>query len=141
MQSLFPGTLELQARQIDILEGIDMAVPEREPRFVDLSMSVRWAKATHHLGCFSGGSSTWVGHRARFLRPLELLHLMGIFYPNEEPLSEFPDKLIRDLCGNAFDASSFLAAWVALASLLARCHVARTSKGNEGTCSVDGKFN
>jgi site-specific DNA-cytosine methylase len=124
IRHLFPGLLELTDRQIDILEGIPMAIPERASRYVDLSMSMKWAKATRHTGCFSSGSLTWLGHRARFALPREMLHLMGIFYDSEEHLSEFPDSLIRDLCGNAFDSSSFLAVWVALVSVFARIHAA-----------------
>jgi hypothetical protein len=44
---------------------------------------------------------------------------MGIQF-DEEMISEFPDWLIKDLAGNAFDASSFLAVWMTLLCLLAR---------------------
>lgn len=58
--------------------------------------------------------------------PVEQFKFMGIGF-NEDVVASFPDSLIRDLAGNAFDGSSFLAAWVTLQSILA--HISARTDG------------
>ena len=43
-------------------------------------------------------------------------------------LARIDDALLRDLAGNAFDSSSFLAVWQCLVALLARCERARADR-------------
>jgi len=122
LRELFPGVLALTHRQMDILDCQGVGLPDARARCVDVSMSLVWAKASEgRAGCFSSGAQYWLGHRARLALGVEHFRLMGIYYPNEAGMFSFPDALIRDLAGNAFDASSFLAAWVALQAVLARC--------------------
>lgn len=131
LQEVFPGTLELIDRQIDLLDKLHMQLPEQEPRIADLTMSLGWSKTTiGRAGCFSSHCKPWLGHRARFALPVEAFRMLGIYFDNEELLDEFHPSTLRDLAGNAFDSSSFLAVWVALQAGLSRLNTLRTPQHN-----------
>lgn len=121
---LFPGALELTHRQIDLLDRLNVQLPEQSPVCVDLSVSLQRAKKTiGRTGCFSSGCMPWLAHRGRFARPVECFRIMGLdFGEHEAELANFNGSLVRDLAGNAFDSSSFLAAWCALQAGLSQMY-------------------
>jgi len=123
MQQVFPGTLELSDRECDLLQIRGLGLPDARKRCVDVSMSDDWAKTTDaRVGCLSSGSKCWLGHRGRLALGVEHLRLLGIYFDDEKKLAAHGDNLLRDLAGNAFDSSSFLAAFFALQLFLAQCH-------------------
>lgn len=120
LRQLFPGVRALTDRQIDVLQASGVSLPDAQRRVVDVSMSIDWASSTvGRAGCFSSGSQLWLGHRGRLSLGVEALRMMNIRFSNEKLLESFPDALLRDLAGNAFDGSSFMAVWVALSCMLA----------------------
>ena len=60
---------------------------------------------------------------------LEAFRLMSIECP-EDAASQFPDSLLRDLAGNAFDGAVFLATFTTMVVALSECSWRRSEIGN-----------
>ena len=113
---------DLQSRQKDILDYHRIRLPHPRPLSIEMLHSIGWTKPPReHVGCLSGSSQVWLAHRGRLALGLEALRFMGITLEDEPKANAFGNAFLYNLAGNAFDAGSFLAAFMCLAVVLGRC--------------------
>ena len=140
-RDLWPGLRELTARQIDMLEYNGLSLPHPTKALVDVNPSLGWGgkKGTMHeerAGCLSGATVHYIAHRGRCTTGVEALRLMGMFFDEEHLLSTFPAKLLRNMAGNAFDSSCFLAAWMSSQMLLSHCSAMRAGRATAAASAL-----
>ena len=102
----FPGLHKLTERQIDALVVSGVKFPEKRPRTVDLSQQLDRQSLKDGQGCVKPTMCSYVTSKCRTTVGAESLFLQGIHYgPNNHKIMNYPDSLLADLGGNAFEAS------------------------------------
>jgi hypothetical protein len=108
--ALFPGLACLSDRAWEslILNGVE--IPERKVRTVDVSQKMtRQNIAEDIVHAITPTGMKYLTHRCRLLHGLESLWLQSLPFTKED-VAGFPETLLRDLSGNAFEASCCAAA-------------------------------
>ena len=120
---LYRGLRIMQVREIDLVMTKRVTqFPEAQQRFVDAGPSADRA-AVVNTGSFPivrPRSRTYITDRCRTSIGFEHLRLQSICYPNPEKLLEFPDHLLVDLAGNAFELSCYAASTFASCVMLSK---------------------
>ena len=113
---LFPGLLDLQPREQDILHlhGIGFAL-ETATRTIELKSIVDRGEiprfGAESVTTVRPGMRKFITSRCRLVRGVEALRLQEIWFPATFAplLAEMPDRLLCDLAGNAFDLNCYAA--------------------------------
>jgi hypothetical protein len=118
----FPGLHALSLRELDILKFHGLTFPEAAARTMDVSQGLGRGHPPRCglVPCLTPGGRVYLSHRCRLLLGQEALRLQGLFYPSPERLNIFEDKFLRDLAGNAFEASCCAAALFIVCVVLSR---------------------
>jgi hypothetical protein len=104
----YPALKLLTYRQFDMLRMHGMTFPDREGRSVDVSQTAARSRprAKTLFAIITPSSSIYLGSRCRTAHGLEDLSLQNIHFGDRQcRLSEFPDNLLRDLAGNAWETT------------------------------------
>ncbi|CAJ1335640.1 unnamed protein product, partial [Effrenium voratum] len=115
-----PGLLRLTDRQFDLLRLLGIRFPDSRKCCIELSQNLRSPTSVrrlkdNHTDIVTPHGQQLVAHRARCLLGYEALLLQGIHYGKEQfkiELGDFPDELLRDLAGNAFNAHCAAATYI-----------------------------
>ena len=132
MYSCFPGLLQIRQREIDVLLFKGVKIPSRtdshvKDKVVEISQNVGEISqigGTSRKYSFGGAnvapcclpkSELFHNGRCRLLRGVELLHLQGIYYDDDEFLTLTENNVeLADLAGNAFCTDCFAAIYLSL---------------------------
>ena len=127
----YPTLRALTVRETDVLRFLGISFPELTPRTVDVSQNIARAKVGVSLvGCLTAGARVYLSHRCRLLLGVEALRLQSFFHPDPGRLLAFDDRLLRDLAGNAFEASCCAASLLVVLLVLSRGAEARSKTGD-----------
>ena len=105
---LYPALKLLTYRQFDLLRLRGITFPDREGRSIDVSQAAARSRvrAKTLFAIVTPTSSIYLGSRCRTAHGLEDLALQNIHYGDRQcRLSEFPESLLRDLAGNAWETT------------------------------------
>lgn len=107
VRQLMPGMLRLTDRQWDLLlsKGFDLET-NRQHSCIDLSQTADFSSMMHGVTpCITPGCMILSSQRRRLLCGEECLRLQGIVYSPElhNSLRSFPNELLVNLAGNAFE--------------------------------------
>lgn len=147
LRAVCPGLSALSARQWMTLQAWvpreELLYRDKPPRVVDVSqMPARAAPAREGTcGCWTPKGAPVHTGKGRLLLAVEGLRLQNIFYDDPTSfISKVPDRLLRDLSGNAFQTNCcgavVLAAFVSIA--LAASGAGRSSAAGEATQLASG---
>ena len=143
-----PGLRELSRREWFLLQGQGLradSLPQANPLvIVDTSQSMARAKQpatvgqTSPVGCLTPRGSFFHSGRCRRLLGHECLRLQCIYYgpDGDEMLRQFPEALLHNLAGNAFNVHCCSAALLALFVAVAAMRDEAAVKGG-GSPSLD----
>ena len=112
----YPGLAMITEREMAILQLEQVQFPENRLAAIEVSQTRSGHQVLRSTVVFPTiipGSHMYLTSRCRKLTGIEALNVQNIRYPqdpNFEILSTFSDNLLRDLAGNAFEASSCLVA-------------------------------
>jgi hypothetical protein len=109
----FPGITQLTDRELDSLTVSGIQIPEGEFCAVEVSQSSGCRRSADHYHAIIPRTRQYLARECRIISGVECLFVQNIRYPREELLFGFPDALLRNLAGNAFEASCCLASVVA----------------------------
>ncbi|CAE7437759.1 unnamed protein product [Symbiodinium sp. CCMP2592] len=83
--------------------------PSETLQVVDISQD-KFAHLTNHSPCVTPKGERYLTSECRCMLPLESLRLQGAWFTEDDTrLENFPQSLLADLAGNAFEASCFAA--------------------------------
>lgn len=129
LASMYPGLLELTARELDILQLNKVSFPERRKVTVELSQSIaRTRVKENNTACVTPTMRRYLAHRCRIAHGIEAMNLQCIRFGGGERMQTahaFPSALLQDLAGNAFNALCDAACELALTVVLASAHLRR----------------
>ena len=110
------------ARKRSILFNLGVhSFPEETCRVAELSQNLAFARILDVVPCLTPNGEKYLTKFCRPLLGVEALRLQGLWWRPSSPYCRaFPDKLLRDLAGNAFEASCFAASFFASFLLRAR---------------------
>ena len=105
-----------------------LTFPEATCRVAELSQNLSWSRVLNVVPCLTPSGEKYLTKFCRPLLGVEALRLQGMWWrPNAPYCRSFPDKLLRDIAGNAFEASCFAASF--FASFLLRARLLRMRHG------------
>ena len=132
LTDMFPGLLDLNARELDILRLHKVGYPERQARTVELSQSILRCRAKEGTtACVVPDMRRWLSHRCRLMHGIEAMNLQCIRFGGGERLHRahtFSSQTLQDLAGNAFNALCEAACDLALTTVLALVHARRHAR-------------
>ena len=137
---VFPTLRGLTVREHDLLylSGI-RDFPELEARCMDLSQSVqrRGRVSKGFVHCLTPKGRFYLTQRCRFLHGIEALRLQSIYLADAQRITRaFSSAFLRDLAGNAFEASccamTFFITCIVLSKGAAARHAAQCSSEQAG---------
>ena len=137
LTAVFPGLLEISARQCEVLHICNATFPSDEESSICLSQSGGRQKV--HVGSFPTilpGGKQFLLHRCRLMHPWESLRLQGMFLP-DVLLSAFSHNAIQQLAGNAFESGCCAAVLFVLQVVLSREGRLESPGKLEELCSDD----
>jgi len=105
----FPGLAMLSDRQLESLavEYGGEIKPDTEERIFEVSQQILRHKPGDITDALTPKGIKFLTKRMRPLLGIEGLWIQGIYYPCPELLAKFPDDLLRNMAGNAYDAHSY----------------------------------
>ncbi|CAJ1395375.1 unnamed protein product [Effrenium voratum] len=125
----FPGLCRLTERQFDLCKLQEIQFPDQRKACVELSQNQRSSSNVKGVKVglceiITPTGQLLVTHQARCLTGFECLLMQGIHFgrQNENTWNEFPDDLLRNLAGNAFNCWCVAAVYLVKEAVLARCH-------------------
>ena len=148
----FPGLVELGPRQLDVLENLNIKLPESDPSTIDVNPSLGRCRSIYKNSCqcLTSTSIVYLPHRARRAHGVEHLRLMGFLIDElddctksattREALQAFDSQTLKNLAGNAFDSSSYSAAFLILLMILGEVSL-RTQQRRTATASLRAMSN
>ena len=116
---IHPGIAAMTTRELWVaqLAGVQNW-PEENPSALELSQSFGRQKVSLGVSpCIIPKGRIYFPHLCRLQLPIESLRLQGIFY-DADIVTSFPEKMVADLAGNAFETTSCLACVVVGIALL-----------------------
>lgn len=125
----FPGLTAFSPRQLEIIQLSGITIPtildaaDRRCKTLEVRQSLGWSKPrVDEVACLVPKNMYYLSHRCRELVAGEKLQLQSIFWPPRETarLSGFPESLLSDLAGNAFECSCMAAVVFSACMLLAQ---------------------
>ena len=129
LTSMYPGLLDLTARELDILRYHKCCYPERRKVTVELSQTIMRSRAKEgNTACITPAMRRYLAHRCRIAHGVEAMNLQCIRFGGGERMRKahaFPSALLQDLAGNAFNALCDAACELALSVVLATAHARR----------------
>ena len=140
-----PGLRAMCPGQLDMLERLNLKLPEDDPSTVDVNMSLGRARELIKNGsaCLPEKSLVYLAHKARLAHGVEHLMMMGalvddMFGPQGDDivkvLMEFSSSLLKNLAGNAFDASTYMVAMTVMSVILGELRLIASPE-----CTQQGK--
>jgi site-specific DNA-cytosine methylase len=126
LTAMYPGLLDLTARELDVLQMSKVAFPERRKVTVELSQALMRTRVKHgQTATVTPKMRRYLAHRCRFAHGVEAMNLQCIRFGGGKRLAKahsFPPALLQDLAGNAFNALCDAASEMALNIVLAVVH-------------------
>ena len=106
-----PYLAGLTPRQTGLLRSAGVErFPERFCRCLDLSQSEGWTRLRDHVPCLTPQGQHYITTRMRPLLGAEALRLQGLFLDEKDGrFSSMSDRLLKDLAGNSFEMSCYMA--------------------------------
>ncbi|CAE7940690.1 unnamed protein product [Symbiodinium necroappetens] len=95
--------------------------PTEDTKVIDISQD-KFAHSTSHSPCVTPKGERYLTSECRSMVPEESFRLQGAWLSSES-LEQFPQSLLADLAGNAFEASCFAATFWATMVCYGRLHV------------------
>ena len=113
----FPGLASLTDREMAILQLEKVSFPELALNVIEVSQNPTSASARSNVvfPAIVPRCRQYLTSRCRLVTGLEAMFIQNIVYPwdaDYQLLGRFPDTLLRDLAGNAFEGSSCMMAVV-----------------------------
>ena len=126
LTSMYPGLMDLTARELDILKYHQISYPERRKVTVELSQTIMRSRTKEgNTACVTPGMRRYLGHRCRIALGIEAMNLQCIRLGGGQRMRKahaFPSALLQDLAGNASNALCDAACELALTVVLAMAH-------------------
>ena len=119
----------LTQRQVHVLRKAGVSnFPEKETRCLDVSQSEKWAQIRSYVPCVTPRGQHYITTRVRPLLGLEALRLQGLYLSENDPrISSMSDRLLKDLAGNSFEISCYMATlWSGLVFLGRLSHLSQS---------------